>query len=117
MFVVGTMVEFAFVLLIKRTKEEKCTGAGKVGWAKKQNQRPEAFILEVPPRDEENANKIEETINDKQEDKTGMKMTSFINSLPSTNKIDFAAFAAFIFAYATFNVVYWPYYIASYNSI
>ena len=111
LFVFGTMIEFAFILLTKRIEDENCTKPGK---EKEKAAKLGAPFTQVSPLDEGNGNTTKET-EDGEKYETGMKLISIIKFLPSASKLDFVAFITFFLAYAVFNLVYWMYYMFSYN--
>ena len=107
-FVIGTMIEFAIVLVIKRKMDSKMNSNSDdprtvtAVRRKKMNywpsRLPKTFTAENPIPTEDSKRNQPPTVIDK------------IESESITDKIDMAAFFLFLFSYFIFNIVYLSWY-------
>ena len=110
-FVFITMVELAFVLLVKQFQDWKDTSATICNDVLK----PQQLIPEVKTRDDKVIESIKEKRTDETENSTGVAMqvnlwnttTYGFHELPLTTRIDFAGFLLFILSYFIVNIIYW----------
>ena len=110
-FVFITMVELAFVLLVKQFQDWKDTSATICNDVLK----PEQLIPEVKTRDKNVIDSIKEKTTDETESSTGVavqvnlcnKKTYGFHELPLTTRIDFVGFFLFLLSYLIVNVIYW----------
>ena len=103
-FVLGTMIEFAIVLALKRKLDWE-TG---MALRKKQERTRQQTYGKLFAND-----KVCSTIehfsprNFGEQPRRGGKQLGFVTSVSLTEKVDIAAFALFLFSYFFFNCVYW----------
>ena len=110
-FVFITMVELAFVLLVKQFQDWKGTSATICNAALK----PEQLIPEGKTRDNKVIDSIKEKRTDETDSSTGVAMqvnlwntkTYSFHELPLTTRIDFVGFFLFLLSYFIVNVIYW----------
>ena len=116
LFVFGTMVEFAGVLIVMQ-KLELDTNASK---GNENRRRPETSFEEKESVCIHTISKVE-PIDDVMQDsetrrgrgtlnrRSRVNHPGYFNALPRTTKIDFVAFFVFIFSYFIFNCIYFIY--------
>ena len=117
LFVFGTMIEFAVVLVVKQKLElekdkskDRPDGLKFETTAPKNKTRPDinvvkADLIEGMEDDSTNGRDGGRRQGDLKTKKLGLFKASSL-----TNKIDFAAFVVFIFGYFIFNCFYWVHY-------
>ena len=118
LFVFGTIVEFALVLYLNQTgtNEEGSMNRSENGFKKENGTPIKRFAVD---RNEEKI-KSEETSSESLDHRTtgtnedlhttGPKEKECFCLQGFTNKVDFACFLAFNFAYLIFNIIYWAAY-------
>ena len=112
LFVVGTIIEFALVLGLKRAFEKECATSKEPNTNKtKIGITPIKVGDGMYPNDEQES---ETTLKDQKykEESIVDQSNKWINFKITTNMIDFAAFFLFFLSYLIFNAYYWIYYFA-----
>ena len=110
LFVFGTIIEFAFVLIIEQNRIRSIN-------EKKMNEKEnefEAQMAENRVRCRTNTKSIRQVQDhveftreaEQRNDIQHLKNNSFYQSMPLTTKIDYAAFIIFVMLYLTFNIIY-----------
>ena len=114
MFVFLTIVEFAWVLLLKEFQERRMQKRKDSDDASKWQQDLENPVTQSK-RNFNKVTNLKQRCGDDQETKSNagqlkvflMYRSSFLDGLPTTRKIDFSAFVIFNVTFFLVNVIYW----------